>query len=208
MYADSVVKTMKQDLLNECDYIREAENGRRFKDLVHGSGYYVPEVHLATENVIVTEFVEGVSIEHLANNAPQKVRDSVAYKILRLVQLEIFEFGFMQTDPNPANFYYKPDTDELILLDFGACSDYASTFTEKYREVVCAGVDKDYDRIVEHSIDIGFLTGKENKAMMDAHVYSIYEIGEPLGCKIGYDFSKTDMIHKVNKHAPTLLEHR
>ena len=33
---------------------------------------------------------------------------------------ELFEFRFMQTDPNFANFLYDAPTGKLTLIDFGA----------------------------------------------------------------------------------------
>ncbi len=45
----------------------------------------------------------------------------------------------MQTDPNPANFFYNSVTGDLVLIDFGACNRYSKEFVEKYRRVVIAG---------------------------------------------------------------------
>ena len=44
----------------------------------------------------------------------------------------------MQTDPNPANFFFNPKKNILNLVDFGACHNYSETFINNYIEVVYA----------------------------------------------------------------------
>lgn len=43
----------------------------------------------------------------------QDTRNFVAEKILTLCLTELFEFRFMQTDPNWANFMYNPTTRQV-----------------------------------------------------------------------------------------------
>ena len=42
----------------------------------------------------------------------------------------------MQTDPNPSNFYYDPNNDKVILLDFGAAREYSKEFIDNYIEII------------------------------------------------------------------------
>lgn len=46
----------------------------------------------------------------------QETRNYICEKILRLCLLELFKFGFMQTDPNWSNFFYNADTEQVTLL--------------------------------------------------------------------------------------------
>lgn len=55
---------------------------------------------------------------------PQSVRDSVATRLLGLTLKELFEWRFMQTDPNWGNFLYDVENDKINLIDFGASRDY------------------------------------------------------------------------------------
>ena len=50
----------------------------------------------------------------------QSVRDDVGTRLLRLTLRELFDWRFMQTDPNWGNFLYDPATGVLNLIDFGA----------------------------------------------------------------------------------------
>ena len=62
MYVENVVEVMKRELLDECDYRREAACMRRFQGLLAGDAVFeLPRVYeeLSTRQVLFTGFVEG-----------------------------------------------------------------------------------------------------------------------------------------------------
>jgi aarF domain-containing kinase len=44
--------------------------------------------------------------------------------LLRLTLRELYDWRFMQTDPNWGNFLYDTDSGVLNLIDFGAAKQY------------------------------------------------------------------------------------
>lgn len=54
------------------------------------------------------------------------MRDRVGTLLLRLTLKELYEWRFMQTDPNWGNFLYDADSGRLHLIDFGAAKEYPS----------------------------------------------------------------------------------
>ena len=50
----------------------------------------------------------------------QDVRDAVGTTLLQLTLKELFQWRFMQTDPNWGNFLYDEHSRVLHLIDFGA----------------------------------------------------------------------------------------
>jgi len=72
---------------------------------------------LCSKQIFTTEFVEGISMEQVME-LDQETRNHVAKKILFLCLSELFEFRFMQTDPNWANFMYDPSTRQVSLPKF------------------------------------------------------------------------------------------
>ena len=52
--------------------------------------------------------------------ASQEVRDRAGELIFNITLKQLFNFRYMQTDPNPANFFYDDKKDVLNLIDFGA----------------------------------------------------------------------------------------
>ena len=58
--------------------------------------------------------------ECLSANLTQEQRNKLGEKIFNILLIQLFDLGFMQTDPNPANFFYEAEKDVLNLIDFGA----------------------------------------------------------------------------------------
>lgn len=54
----------------------------------------------------------------------QEVRDHVGTCLLRLTLRELYDWRFMQTDPNWGNFLYDQQSGVLNLIDFGAAKQY------------------------------------------------------------------------------------
>jgi hypothetical protein len=65
------------------------------------------------------EFVAGEPLDGL-EAAPPAERDRVAALLIDLVLRELLEWGWMQTDPNLANYRLEPGTGRVVLYDFGA----------------------------------------------------------------------------------------
>jgi aarF domain-containing kinase len=61
-----------------------------------------------------------------------------------------------------------------------------------------------------HSTNIGFLTGEENKEMLQAHYEGTMIVGEPFRVEQGelYDFGRKGLTEKVASIIPTLSKHR
>ena len=67
----------------------------------------------------------------------------------------------------------------MNLIDFGASHHYADAFIDNYIEVVKAAALMDKPKIIDYSIKLGFLTGKENEVMLEAHAGSVITVAEP-----------------------------
>uniref|UniRef100_A0A0K8RN80 Putative chaperone of bc1 complex-like mitochondrial n=1 Tax=Ixodes ricinus TaxID=34613 RepID=A0A0K8RN80_IXORI len=165
VYIDNLVAVARKELAWEVDYVREAECARRFKELVQPyPEYYVPNVidELSSGQVFTSELVSGIPVDKLVDS-PQELRNKVCYLLLKLCLLELYDFRFMQTDPNWSNFFYNEETGQLMLLDFGACREYGKPFVDKYIRVIKAAADRDEKNVLKYSLELGFLTGYEAK---------------------------------------------
>lgn len=210
MYIDNVVAVARRELAWEVDYVREAECAKKFKNLVKPyPEYYVPDVidELSTAQVYTMELITGTPVDKLVD-ASQELRNRVCYGLLKLCLLELYEFNFMQTDPNWSNFFYNGDTDQLMLLDFGACREYDKSFVDKYMRVIKAAADRDEARVLECSMDLGFLTGYEAKVMQKAHVDAVMILGEAFSKDGLFDFGKQDTTRRIQSLVPVMLQHR
>ncbi|KAJ2549113.1 hypothetical protein EV175_004568 [Coemansia sp. RSA 1933] len=210
MYLENTIRVARKELHWECDYRREAEAMAKFgKLLEHDPVFVVPRLidNLSSKMVLTAEYVQGSHMKN-AMSYDQSVRDYIGTHIMRLCLQELFEFEFMQTDPNWANFLYDTATRKIALLDFGASRPFEKRFLDKYLLVLKAAMDGDRDACRHWSQELGFLTGLEADVMTQAHVDSVLEIGKPFRSKGIYDFGKQDVSSNVRSAIPIMLRHR
>ncbi|KAJ8544415.1 hypothetical protein ON010_g11852 [Phytophthora cinnamomi] len=197
LYIDEIIRVGKEELTAECDYLTEAENQERFRELIEQSGmgekYVVPRVYreLSTSRILTTQLISGVAVDK-AVHLSQDVRNSIARRILELTIHELFNWRFMQTDPNWSNFMYNASTDTIGLVDFGAL----------------ASIQSHEKTLVDYSIKMHFLTGDESPAMMRAHVAAGMVVGEPFRSHEPFDFQKSKLTTRLGQHTEVFMHGR
>src|SRR5271157_5340117 len=161
-----IIAEAKQQLRQEAEYLLEAQSLRRYRTLVADDpALLVPGVHddLTTRRILAMDFVEGEPIESLAAaGTPQARRDAAGFILERLVFRELFEFRFMQTDPNFANYRILPDSERIALLDFGSTRELPPALVERYAGIVRAVLAGDRAAVRTAAVDIGYLTKDES----------------------------------------------
>uniref|UniRef100_A0A665VII6 Atypical kinase COQ8B, mitochondrial-like n=1 Tax=Echeneis naucrates TaxID=173247 RepID=A0A665VII6_ECHNA len=210
LFADSSLEVLQRELAWECDYKREAECAKKFRSLLEGDEFFqVPKVidELSSERVLAMELVQGVPLDRCVD-LDQETRNQICFNILQLCLRELFEFRFMQTDPNWANFFYNSDSNKVVLLDFGACRSYPESFTDDYIEVVHAASVGDRATVLSKSKDLKFLTGFEAKAFQDAHVEAVMILGEAFASSEPFDFGTQSTTQRIQSLIPVMLRHR
>lgn len=182
LYLDKTIANARVELAWECDYIREAQCGKRFQSLLRDEQdvFVVPSIidEASGPQVLTMERMDGTAVTKIPNLS-QTQKDWIGSQILRLCLCEITEFKFMQTDPNWTNFLFNGHTHKLELLDFGASREFPDRFITPYIQLLLAASRGDRDRCRTLSIKLGYLTGHESRAMLDAHVSSIMTLAEP-----------------------------
>ncbi|KAJ1072644.1 hypothetical protein K5549_011870 [Capra hircus] len=210
LFAEQSLQALQRELAWECDYRREAACAQNFRQLLADDPFFrVPAViqELCTMRVLGMELAGGVPLDQ-CQGLSQDIRNQICFQLLRLCLRELFEFRFMQTDPNWANFLYDASSHQVTLLDFGASREFGTEFTDHYIEVVMAAANGDKDRVLQKSRDLKFLTGFETKAFSDAHVEAVMILGEPFATQGPYDFGAGDTARRVQGLIPVLLRHR
>lgn len=212
LFLEKSIANARVELKWECDYIREASNVVRYKEMLTNEPIFeVPKIYhdLSDEHVLTMQRMKGVEIAK--GTWSQDVKDMISSEIMRLTLLEIYKFKFMQTDPNWANFLYNEVTGKIELLDFGACRDFDESFTKPYVNCLRAAVREDREMAKKYSIDLGFLTGLESDAMTEAHVDSIMVLGEPFRPSADseyYDFENQTITDRVRTNIKLMLNER
>lgn len=156
---DKLLAAAKQQLHEEADYEREGAQMALYREkLADIPGFVVPTLHqgLTRERVLAMSFEEGVSIEKLGEESDER-RDEIMTRLMTLVARELFDFGVMQTDPNFANYLFRPATGDIVVLDFGACREVDPDVSNGYRKMLQAGLTGDREKVIEATIEAGFM---------------------------------------------------
>ncbi|XP_051908697.1 atypical kinase COQ8A, mitochondrial [Hippocampus zosterae] len=210
LFPEHMIDVMRRELALECDYLREAQCAKKFRELLKEHPFfYVPEVidELSSSHVLTTELVPGFPLDQ-AEGLPQELKNTICENILKLCLRELFEFRFMQTDPNWSNFLYDPQTHKVALLDFGATRGFDQRFTDVYIEVIRSAAEGDREGVLKKSIEMKFLTGYESKAMENAHVDAVMILGEAFTSHHTFDFGAQSTTERIHNLIPVMLRHR
>ncbi|KAJ9105795.1 hypothetical protein QFC19_003362 [Naganishia cerealis] len=227
LFLNNTVKVFRGELADECNYEKEAENGRRMREYLKDEPFFeVPEVidELSTRRVLTTELMSGRPLSE-SKSFSQELRDKIGTAALRLCLLELFKYRLMQTDPNWANFLWDEKKQKLQLIDFGATREYTAEFIDKWYRLLKSVIDNDREAMREYSLKVGYLTGQENEvspfsrvmrylsdptipqAMLQAHLRSMELLAVPF-TEATYDFSRQSVTDEVKKLIPTMLKYR
>ncbi|KAF9007062.1 ABC1 family-domain-containing protein [Cyathus striatus] len=219
LFLDKTIQAMKDELADECDYKREASFMRTFgtpEYLGNDPRFKVPWAwEGSTNTVLVMERVNGVSVgEANAMQLSQSDRNQIAAGIVELCLKELFEFRAMQTDPNWTNFLWNSETRQIELVDFGATREYTKEFMDNWLRLLQAAASADRDACVEWSLKLGYLTGKEDEVMLNAHVDSMLLTATPFRDSTPQPFSFgpgtkwAEITSEIREHIPVMLHHR
>lgn len=150
----------KRQLREEADYLREAAEMRRFGTLLAEDPRFIvpaPVEELLRPTVLPMDFVDGLPLERLTL-APQAQRDAAMTAISDLALRELFIFGHMQTDPNFANYLWRPEDGRIALLDFGAVRPVSPESAEAYRVLLRATLAGSDNAVRDALINMQYLS--------------------------------------------------
>ncbi|MEP3656048.1 MAG: AarF/ABC1/UbiB kinase family protein [Litorimonas sp.] len=190
-----IIEEGRRQLHQEADYIREADYLCRFGMLLSDDeNFQVPEFYpeLSTDKVLAMSYIESRPIEEMMD-APQDVRNRIVRNLMSLTLQELFRFKLMQTDPNFANYRYNEETEQIVLLDFGATREISDELSSEYRTLMKTCLSGDVDNIMTHITKMGLIpadmSAKPRRVIHDMIAMSI----APLGQDEVFDFGKNKM---------------
>ena len=193
----------KRQLRLETDYETEARHLERYRRFVAAMpDLVVPRVDrsLTTRHILAMDWVDGEPLELLASEAvPQPRRNAVARILHELMFSELFEFRFVQTDPNMANYLYLPETQQVALLDLGSVGEYPEALVDGYRRV-CRGVlTEDEAAIRQAAYDLGYAHPDDPEPMARNALEILRLVCEPFAHRGIYDFAGSRLIARARE---------
>jgi predicted unusual protein kinase regulating ubiquinone biosynthesis (AarF/ABC1/UbiB family) len=187
----------KAQLRREADYLAEAESLGRYRALVADEpDLVVPRAHpdLTTRRVLAMDRIEGLPLEDLCGaGRPQELRDRTAALLYRLLFREIFEFRFVQTDPNFANYLWLPRERRVGLIDFGATREVPEALARGYAALLRSAIAGDRAALRRAALEIDYLRPDERADRAEGLLDLMLVAAEPLARPGTYDFGRSDL---------------
>jgi len=117
-----LIDEIKTRMIEELDYINEANNQRAFANEYEGDpDVVVPHVLVSAPHVLVSEWVDGTPLSKVISEGTQEERDFAGTQYIRFLLSAPARVGLLHADPHPGNYRITPDG-KFCALDFGAVS--------------------------------------------------------------------------------------
>jgi predicted unusual protein kinase regulating ubiquinone biosynthesis (AarF/ABC1/UbiB family) len=132
-----LVEELRDRVLEECDYRKEAENQRAFAALfARTPGAHVPAVvdERSGLRVLTSALDPGQSFYPFCDDAPQAARDRAGEIIFRVCFDCLFRHSIYNADPHPGNYLFAPNGD-VTFLDFGCVRRFSAAMIEAGKAV-------------------------------------------------------------------------
>jgi len=158
---EPIWREVRDRLLEEIDYRKEAENMRVAADLYRD----MPEIlapgviaERSSEHVLTMEYLEGLSpAEACSDRQPAELRDAWGAALFEFMMRGLFDWRYLHADPNLANFSFLPDG-RIIVYDFGCMKRVSEGLAAGYAGLFLAALEHRFDEIPQLLRAIGVHT--------------------------------------------------
>ncbi|CAN1294073.1 Uncharacterized aarF domain-containing protein kinase At1g71810, chloroplastic [Linum perenne] len=149
---EAVIDEWASSLFREMDYMNEAKNGLKFRELYGDiKDVIVPEMfrEYTTRKVLVMEWIEGKKLAEVKDIYLVEVGVYCSFR-------QLLECGFYHADPHPGNLL-RTSNGKLAYLDFGMMGDFRRELQLGFIEACLHLVNRDFDALSEDFVTLGFL---------------------------------------------------
>ena len=202
---DPFLEGVRARLHGEADYASEAASLSAYASaLGDDPDFVMPQVidALSGDTVLAMDWLEGAPLSSL-DSGHQADRDRAARSLVRLTLREVFEFGLIQSDPNPANFRFGTDG-RIALLDFGAAETVSPARAESLRSVLRAGVDGDDAALAAALTEAGAISDALAPGVRTRAIAAARLALAPLGRAAPFDFAGAGLVDRLRDEAAAL----
>lgn len=156
---EPIVAEIKDRLLEELDYVNEANNQRHFHEYFDGHPYiHVPAVidEYSTAQVLTSDLAVGFRFAD-ALTWSQAEKDRLAETLFRFSFGAIYRLNAFNGDPHPGNYLFNPDG-RVTFLDFGLVKRFDDAETLLFENLIQKMVlERDKDGFRELVEETGIL---------------------------------------------------
>ena len=155
---EPIWEEVKERLLEELDYLKEADNIRRTAALqANCPEILVPDVvqEATSRRVLTMEFLDGISpAEATSDRYPQPLRDQWGITLFEFTLRGLLEDRFLHADPNFANFAFREDG-KVVVYDYGCMKEIPADLAAGYAGLMDAVIHNDKAAIPDRLLTMG-----------------------------------------------------
>lgn len=138
---DSVLEELRFILLNELDYVKEAENLRALgKNMEHFSKIFVPQPveGYSTSKLLTMEYVDGQKITSITPlSRTETDYTPLVDQLVESYMQQIIIDGFAHADPHPGNVHLTKDL-RIALMDLGMVAKFGPELRDQILKLLIA----------------------------------------------------------------------
>lgn len=185
-----VYREFKRTVYEEIDYVTEAANAKRFKEMFKDDPtIYIPGVYedYTTRRILVLEWIDGIKINDYAALAAEGIsRLEVAKRTVSAYFYQFFAAGFFHADPHPGNIFILPPSkkdklDEVktspvvAFVDFGMVGTLTKNMKKAMKDLFLSFVTRNSHDLVNALARLGFIGEGANMVAIERGVSLMME---------------------------------
>jgi len=152
-----LLEELRSRIIEEVDYRYEAQAQETYARVYDGDAdIAIPKVVMASDRVLVSEWLEGTPLSQIIANGTQEQRNNAGMKLARFHFTSPDRAGLLHADPHPGNFRLLADG-RLGVLDFGACNRLPNGFPDPMKRLLKHALDDDSAALYEGFKMDGFI---------------------------------------------------
>jgi len=168
--AAPLAEELKGRMLDELDYVKEADNQERFAELFADQRrILIPRVFRAfsSRRVLTSEYVEGQDLYSFTERCTPEQRHEAVLAVYRFAYDSIWLHCCFNSDPHPGNYLFLEDG-RVAFLDFGSVKDFDPKWTSDFNTLIGLYLRGDKDGYYEQARDMGIIVkGHEHRVDKD-----------------------------------------
>ena len=152
-----LVDELRARVAEELDYLKESNSQRAFAVAFEGDPEFtVPHILAAAPLVLVSEWIDGISLSHIIADGTREERDKYATLYQRFVLSGPARAGLLHADPHPGNYRVTPQG-KLAVLDFGAVAHLPDGLPRAMGHLLRVAMEEDADGVLAGLREEGFV---------------------------------------------------
>ncbi len=222
---DPIFDEIREMLIQETDYIAEAEHTEIFRKKLEGDNrFVVPKVikEFSNKKILATSYERGLRVDDpVIQSLSQARRNSLGLHFLELYFMELFIWKAMQTDPHFGNYRIRIDPtghDQIILFDFGATRNFSSDFIQTYHLMIQGAIFNDRRKLYDAAQKLKFIHKSDPTELVKTFEEFCLETIEPflspddprnkgqINPDGTYDWKNTDLPQRLSQKVFSLIK--